>query len=72
MFGGGLKDRRGVLWGGLEAGSLGEGGIRGLEGIYSGCMGLGPGTTPSLGCPPKLLLKLDDFSNSFGDFSIFL
>jgi hypothetical protein len=43
-----------------------------LEGIYSGCMGLGPGTTPSLGCPPKLLLKLDDFSNSFGDFSIFL
>jgi hypothetical protein len=34
--------------------------------------GLGPCTTSSLGCPPKFLLKLDDFSISFGDFSIFL
>jgi hypothetical protein len=34
--------------------------------------GLSPCTNPSLGCPPKLLLKLDDFSISFGDFSIFL
>jgi hypothetical protein len=34
--------------------------------------GLGPCTTPSLGCPPKLLLKLDDFSISFGDISTYL
>jgi hypothetical protein len=33
--------------------------------------GLGPCTTPSLGCSPKLLLKLNDFSISFGDFNFF-
>jgi hypothetical protein len=33
--------------------------------------GLGPCTTPSLGCPPKDMLKLDHFSISFGDFSFF-
>jgi hypothetical protein len=34
--------------------------------------GLGPCTTPSLGCPPKLVLKLHDLSISFEDFSVFL
>jgi hypothetical protein len=34
--------------------------------------GLGPCTTPSLGCPPKYMLKLEHFSISFGDFSFFL
>jgi hypothetical protein len=34
--------------------------------------GLDPCTTPSLGCPPKDMLKLDHFSISFGDFSFFL
>jgi hypothetical protein len=48
---------------------VGEGGGGGLE---EGVHGLGPCTTPSLGCPPKLLLKLDHFSISFGDFSFFL
>jgi hypothetical protein len=28
--------------------------------------------SPSLGCPPKDMLKLDHFSISFGDFSFFL
>jgi hypothetical protein len=32
---------------------------------------LGPCTTPCLGCPPKVMLKLDHFSISFGDFSFF-
>jgi hypothetical protein len=41
-------------------------------GLEEGVHGLGPCTTPSLGCPPKLLLKLDHFSISFGDFSFFL
>jgi hypothetical protein len=40
----------------------------GLQWMY----GLGPCTTPSLGCPPKDMLKLDHFSISFGDFSFFL
>jgi hypothetical protein len=33
--------------------------------------GLGPCTTASLGCPPKLLLKLRYFSIVLGDFSFF-
>jgi hypothetical protein len=57
-----LNQRLGVFGGG----DLGSG--KGLQGVH----GLGPCTTPSLGCPLKFLLKLDDFSISFGDFSIFL
>jgi hypothetical protein len=38
------------------------------EGVHE----LGPCTTPSLGCPPKDMLKLDYFSISSGDFSFFL
>jgi hypothetical protein len=41
---------------------------RGLQWVH----GLGSCTTPSLGCPPKDMLKLDHFSISFGDFSFFL
>jgi hypothetical protein len=60
--GGGFESKMG----GLGGGDLGSG--RGLQWMY----GLGPCTTPSLGYPPKILLKLDDFSISFGDFIIFL
>jgi hypothetical protein len=50
----------------------GRGRISGRGGLEEGVHGLCPCTTPSLGCPPKLLLKLDHFSISFGDFSFFL
>jgi hypothetical protein len=50
----------------------GKGRRKGGRAWRRGMHGLGPCTTPSLGCPPKLLLKLDHFSISFGDFSFFL
>jgi hypothetical protein len=49
-----------------------KGGGRGGGGLEEGVHGLDPCTTPSLGYPPKLLLKLDHFSIFFGDFSFFL
>jgi hypothetical protein len=53
------RKERGGSWGeDLDSG-------RDLQWVH----GLGPCTTLSLGCPPKLLLKLNDFSISFGDFS---
>jgi hypothetical protein len=67
-------------WGGEARGREEEGGGRGggvsggkgggawRRGVY----GLGPCTTPSLGCPPKDMLKLDHFSISFGVFFFFL
>jgi hypothetical protein len=50
----------------------GVSGGKGGPGLEEGVHGLGPCTTPSLGCPPKDMLKLDHFSISFGDFSFFL
>jgi hypothetical protein len=50
----------------------GVSGGKGGPGLEEGVHGLGPCTTPSLGCPPKGMLKLDHFSISFGDFSFFL
>jgi hypothetical protein len=58
---GGLESRMG----GLGEEDLGSG--RDLQWVH----GLGLCTTPYLACPPKLLLKLNDFSISFGDFSFF-
>jgi hypothetical protein len=41
--------------------------------VYSGCMDWIHAPPPFLGRPPpQILLKLDDFSISLGDFSIFL
>jgi hypothetical protein len=72
--------------GGKEGGDLEEGKVGDLESRMEGLWGedlgserglqwmhkLGPCTTPSsLGYPPKLLLKLNDFSIFFGDFSFF-
>jgi hypothetical protein len=49
----------------------GKGGGRG--GVWRrGCMGWIHAPPPLLAAPPKLLLKLDHFSISFGDFSFFL
>jgi hypothetical protein len=50
----------------------GVSGGKGGPGLEDGVHGLGPCTTPSLGCPPKDMLKLDHFSISFGNFSFFL
>jgi hypothetical protein len=56
--------------GGGRGGGISGG--KGGPGLEEGVHGLGPCTTPSLGCPPKGMLKLDHFSISFGDFSFFL
>jgi hypothetical protein len=53
-----------------EVGGAGRGEVQ-LEGVYSGCMGWVHVPPPPLAAP-KLLLKLYDFSISFGDFSFFL
>jgi hypothetical protein len=63
-----------------------KGGVRGEEGEggggkwgeggggtwRTGCMGWVHVPPPPLATSPKLLLKLDDFSITFGAFSIFL
>jgi hypothetical protein len=71
--GGGREEEGRRKGGGRE--EEGEGGVSGRKGgggLEEGVHGLGPCTTPSLGCPPKDMLKLDHFSISFGDFSSFL
>jgi hypothetical protein len=57
------REEEGGLSGGMEG--WGEGGD-----LEEGVHGLGPCTTPSFGCPSKLLLKLDDFSIFFGNFLV--
>jgi hypothetical protein len=59
------RGSRGGRGGGVSGG-------KGSPGLEEGVHGLGPCTTPSLGCPPKYMLKLDHFSISFGNFSFFL
>jgi hypothetical protein len=53
-----------------QVGGLGGGTLE-VVGVSWGGDGLGPCTTPSIGCPFKLLFKLDDLSISFGDFNTF-
>jgi hypothetical protein len=62
---------------GKEGGALSRGwGVLGgrtwvVEGVHNGCMGWIHAPSPPLAGPPKLILKLNDFSISFGDFSFF-